>query len=460
MLCAGYYFNLKSEVAGMKRTAILTASVLSILLLSTYISSKEVTKDNNKWLVKPQFEHVDINGFSEGLAAVKKNGKWGYIGKDGKIKIEPRYDLVYGFSGGLAMVMSGSKTSFINSEGVTVFTSGFDHINSEFSEGLAGFKHKDKWGFVNKQGAVVIEPQFEHAYKFQGGMARIYKKGYIGFINKDGTIVIKPQFKRAQDFSEGLAMVEKDGVNGFIDKEGNMVISKPEFSNVGMFFSEGLCKFWLNNKCGFIDKTGKIVIENIFNDAGNFSEGYAWIYDGSKYGFIDKQGKNVIKQQYGYVGNFSEGLARFSPAGYYGSYGFIDKEGRVVIKPQFIWNSIKGFSEGACSAATGGVNGWGFLKNTISASTQGDHLRKTGQMIGVIGMITGKEITVNSNDNGGSVFMGDTLCLYSGDTIIILRVTFPMMTVSRCELISGNRPLIKVGMKVYKYRKPESSGKL
>jgi len=444
----------------MKRTAILTASVLIIVLLSTYINSKEVTKDNNKWLAKPQFEHVDINGFSEGLAGVKKNGKWGYIGKDGKIKIEPRYDLVYSFSDGLAMVMVGSKTFFINRDGVSVFTSGFDHINTEFSEGVAGFKHKDKWGFVNKQGDVVIEPRFEHAWKFQEGMARIYQKGSVGFINKDGIVVIKPQYKRAYDFSEGLAMVEKDGVNGFIDKEGNMVISKPEFSNFGMFFSEGLCRFWLNNKCGFIDKTGKIVIENTFSNAGDFSEGYAWIYDGSKYGFVDKEGRVVIKPQYGYVGNFSEGLARFSPTGYYGSYGFIDKEGRVVIKPQFLWNSINGFSEGACTAATGGVNGWGFLKNTISASTQGNHLEKTGRMIGVVGKITQKEITVNGNDIGGRVFMGDSLCLYSGDTIIILRVTFPMMTVSGCELVSGNRALIKPGMKVYKYRKPERRGNL
>jgi hypothetical protein len=62
--------------------------------------------------------HYDyVGNFSESLAPVKLNDKWGFIDKNGNEVIKIKYDLVL-----------------------------------EFSEGLAVFKLKNKWGLVNKQG--------------------------------------------------------------------------------------------------------------------------------------------------------------------------------------------------------------------------------------------------------------------------------------------------------------------
>lgn len=53
-------------------------------------------------VIQPQFESVD--GFSEGLCAVKLNGKYGYINKLGIMVIHPQYNSVYGFHEGIASV--------------------------------------------------------------------------------------------------------------------------------------------------------------------------------------------------------------------------------------------------------------------------------------------------------------------------------------------------------------------
>lgn len=59
--------------------------------------------------------------FSEGLAAVQKDGKWGYIDKTGKMTIEPQWESAHAFVNGLAMVVekvsSEDKFGYIDTAG-------------------------------------------------------------------------------------------------------------------------------------------------------------------------------------------------------------------------------------------------------------------------------------------------------------------------------------------------------
>lgn len=52
--------------------------------------------------IAPQYEDASL--FSDGLAAVKKDGKWGYIDTEGKTVIPFQYDLAYEFNEGYAIV--------------------------------------------------------------------------------------------------------------------------------------------------------------------------------------------------------------------------------------------------------------------------------------------------------------------------------------------------------------------
>ena len=50
------------------------------------------------------FQYEEAKGFSDGLAAVKKGGKWGYIDKENNVVIPPVYDFAGNFSEGVAVV--------------------------------------------------------------------------------------------------------------------------------------------------------------------------------------------------------------------------------------------------------------------------------------------------------------------------------------------------------------------
>ena len=86
-------------------------------LLIAFITMSFFVTHAQDWMNK----YNSVYDFSEGLAGVETNDKWGFVNKSGKEVIPCKYDDVY-----------------------------------DFSEGLAGVKMNGKWGFVNKSGKEVI----------------------------------------------------------------------------------------------------------------------------------------------------------------------------------------------------------------------------------------------------------------------------------------------------------------
>src|SRR5262245_31023538 len=58
------------------------------------------------------------------LYPVRQHGKWGFINREGKIMISPRFDEAEEFTEGLAPVQIGNKYGYINRSGKIVFRPG------------------------------------------------------------------------------------------------------------------------------------------------------------------------------------------------------------------------------------------------------------------------------------------------------------------------------------------------
>ena len=250
--------------------------------------------------------------FTEGLAAAKKQegGFWGYIDTKGDFAISPRFasgpdDYVWAFSDGLALIKTNARFGFIDhsgefvipptlldadsfhegyarvvAEGPCVYASGiptcpdvrtpglsrkeqqssgdklpnckvtfidksgrvisdkrYDDANY-FSEGLAPVRVGGKWGYIDRTGELVIGARFDRAEPFSGGVGLVMENGLYGFIDKGGIYVIPPRFEWAEGFAEGYAVVGIDGYNGpvwYIDHRGNPVFDR-KFAAASSFF--------------------------------------------------------------------------------------------------------------------------------------------------------------------------------------------------------------------------------
>ncbi|MBN3924092.1 WG repeat-containing protein [Nostoc sp. NMS4] len=288
-----------------------TQSPIATSTTSTPTSSPSqtdaVAQPNINFAIAPRFQ--DVGNFSDGLASVEIDGKWGYIDKSGNTVIQPQFDKTNKFSEGLALVwIYGQNWDYIDKIGNFVTKRNFiENKAREFSQGLARACIVSTCGYIDKTGSFVIERKFVAASDFFEGLAAIQIGDKRGYIDRSGNVVIQTQFDRVGNFHEGLALVQIGNKWGYIDKSGNIVI-QPQFDKA-YNFSEELAGVQIDNKWGYIDKTGNRVIQPQFDKAGDFHEGLAVVQIDNKWGYIDKTGNRVIQPQFDKAGNFSEGFA-------------------------------------------------------------------------------------------------------------------------------------------------------
>lgn len=96
--------------------------------------------------------------FSEGLAPVRVDNKYGFINKQCNFVIQPQYSGAAGFSEGLAAVENGSSlTGFIDKSGNWVIEPKFRWV-SGFHEGFALILSGSKSGYIDRTGKVIWPP--------------------------------------------------------------------------------------------------------------------------------------------------------------------------------------------------------------------------------------------------------------------------------------------------------------
>ena len=103
-------------------------------IVTVKINGKEYRVLVGKEEVVTLSKYDDVWDFSEGLARVKLNNKWGFIDKTGKEVIPLIYDEVRDFSEGLACVKLNSKYGFIDGKGKEVVPFMYDYARSFFKD--------------------------------------------------------------------------------------------------------------------------------------------------------------------------------------------------------------------------------------------------------------------------------------------------------------------------------------
>ena len=183
----------------------------------------------------------DARPFSEGLAAVCRDGRYGFVDRTGTLRIEPRFANTAAFSEGLCLV-SDPETGLL--------------------------------GFVDQEGAMALPFQFQEVASFHEGRARIQVQGATGFIDRSGKVVIPATLERAGDFASALAPFLREGRWGYLDREGKIVV-EPAYL-FARTHVEGMAFVITEEQTPqFIDESGEVVIENFGNFATDFLDGVA-----------------------------------------------------------------------------------------------------------------------------------------------------------------------------------------
>ena len=164
--------------------------------------------------------------FYEGLCAVKKHLLWGYINKEGRVVIEPRYEFAEQFK----LIKNG------------VF--------------LARVKENGKYGYIDNDDNYIFEPCFDDAKSFWGGgFAPVMKNGLWGFVDIHGDLAVEFQFEQVGNvyFNDRFYTVQKNNHWGIMDENLNIIMME----NDARFLIYYDKKIYLKN--------GRITCERRFN---------------------------------------------------------------------------------------------------------------------------------------------------------------------------------------------------
>lgn len=288
-----------------------------------------------------------IGPFINGWAKVYADKKFGFIDSEGNIAISVLYDYIQPFDEkGMAMAKRNGKLGYITKEGKEVVPFEFDGLY-KFDKGLARAKKGEKWGYVNRKGAEVIEIKYDKIAQMREGHAGVILNRRFGFVNAQGKEVLSPSYQEIRYFDDGLIGAKRNDYYGYIDTTGKVRIPF-KYDEIGRFY-EGICYVRKGRKYAFYKASGKALTKLWYEDLSYaaaqhdepyygvdreyaFFEGLAMVRRNGKFGYIDQNGKEVIRPQYDFAYPFSEGLAKVEKNG---KYGFIDSKGRLAVDFQF-----------------------------------------------------------------------------------------------------------------------------
>ena len=251
---------------------------------------------NSKWLVSPKYE--DVNYLHTTFSLIKKNGKWGAIGKNEKVLIPIDYD----------------------------------EIKNRYQ-----VRKGEYWGIIDKDQNWLLLPKYD---KLSGGMngAHIYKNGKVGYFSHKNQIFIEPIYQEIYSTrikGGSIFFAKKNDKWGIIDKL-NKIIKPFESDKLNRFDNQIVaCK---NELCALIDKKGKEITPYIFTSIKRYERGrenLLRVEQEQKYGIIDTLGNWVLPCEFDWAGpSFSNNLKerlQLIPVKKDKKVGFAKEGGEIII---------------------------------------------------------------------------------------------------------------------------------
>jgi len=191
-----------------------------------------------KVILPPSLLYEELLVMKNERVGVKIHNKYGFVDKNGKLRIANRY------------------------EGI-----------GNFSENMAAFMIRGKWGFIDKAENIVVQPNYEAVGQFEHGLAPVKKNGRWGLADKNGKEILKCGYDGVNWQPTGRYVISFNGKKGLADATGREIF--PSKYDLLTDNGNGFVMLGKNGKLGLSDTRGYDVLPVIydrlyFNASKNF----------------------------------------------------------------------------------------------------------------------------------------------------------------------------------------------
>jgi hypothetical protein len=237
---------------------------------------KTSAKNEFEVVVEPVFDWHGM--FSENLAAVLVDGKWGFIDTTGDFVIQPRFEDrgENQLSWNRLNSTSGLRTRSLHSLYWFYF----------FENGQTWVCENGRCGIIDTTGNYILKPQYEmDSYMYNGTLTWFKQNGKFGILNMMGSVVVSAEHDSIGPFmlfSNRWIWVEYGGKWALMDYHGKMHI-KPLYSVVRSYPTHTWIAY--NGRWGLVDSSGTVIIDP-FIDSIEFGGKYMPVKQNGKWGYL------------------------------------------------------------------------------------------------------------------------------------------------------------------------------
>lgn len=152
--------------------------------------------------------------------------------RKGLISCEPRpkFDQIFPMKEGLSLAKIKKRYGYIDREGYVRVANRYDTAQA-FSEGMAAVLIKKKWAYINRAEEIKVQPYYEQAQAFANGVAIVRKKGKYGLVNTAGYEVHAPDLDSLWRLPSGYFVSVQKVQKGILTPQGQMV-SYPKYDKI------------------------------------------------------------------------------------------------------------------------------------------------------------------------------------------------------------------------------------
>jgi hypothetical protein len=300
------------------------------------------------WIIEPRFQLV--GQLQEGRAVVAQDAggirKWGFVGENGQIVIEPNYDWLSYVANGYALYRANGKEGLVDRNGKIIIEAKFDELERPGRNGFLRAKLDGAEVFVDVLGTVFEQfptaglPQcpdgrpliveqgkyftlaskkyFTHeSAEYACNAPRVEKlsPGRFVFKSPDGKKIFEGDFDDVGISSNGVALVKTGTKWGVVDWSGQYLIPLTESKCKLGYSGHGAIVVSLKHKSITLNRDSAAALGHdmaqLAKCTGSFMicSGACPSKIGEKWGYIDDEGNEVLPPKYDYASEFRHGRA-------------------------------------------------------------------------------------------------------------------------------------------------------
>lgn len=299
-------------------------------------------------VLNPIYQDFGVSQIN-GMLAVKRENKWGFVDNNFDEIIKPEYDEAMYFYHGWCPVRVGKLWGLIDEKGQWIIRPSYDFIEISQEAKLAIIIKKGQYGLINGDGKVTINTKYEKLNFLKDGILSFVQNGKTGIINENGKAIVPAKYKgiwMKSNFPEKSKyyfsvqieeqMPTKGGFyiknkTGLIEKNGKVTIIDKNESFELLREDIGIIRDEFYNTVGLVDINLNPLVKQIYTEIKPYSgDEFIAVKFNRYHGTISKNGKEIIKPVYTYMTKVGENLLVCNGNLKGGKWGIIDKRGKVV----------------------------------------------------------------------------------------------------------------------------------